>query len=602
MTAKQFYRAFEDRHRGPRELIKGRQKVYLPFIEPLKALYSNCPALDLGCGRGEWLEVLLESGFEARGVDLDEGMLEACNVLKLPAEQGEALEVLKSLADESLVLVSGFHIAEHIPFANLQRLVHEALRVLKPAGLLILETPNPENLVVGTSNFYLDPTHERPIPPLLLSFLVEHTGFARYKLLRLQESPELAKAEHVGLMNVLGGASPDYAIVAQKVAPADQITLFDPVFGKEYGLALDMLANRYDAGLQRRFLDLTEKLDSTVESEMALFDQTRHAEDLATQVHSDVISLELRIGQVETTAAQLRLQLEEASAKIEKAESRALEADQALKENAARAFQAELKQAAVEAINETLQQQAQQATSELLDRYKNEQRLEFSLARAEEKLSHTERQLSEAEQDKVRLGNELQASQECVRQLKAQLRQTQEQLNQSLANAHHWYLQANAHEVQAKEVLNSTSWRITRPLRLLMARVRCLKGELVRLARRLLRPFITAAMRWVMGRPELKQRLTNRLRRHPLLFQHLKLFALNRGLLGPLPSFPNSQPQPQPQQAGPVMHAPDISTSVQPSTSQAVEPGQIEDLSMLSPRARQIYMQLRNAVREKGAH
>lgn len=598
MTAKQFYRAFEDRHRGPRELIKARQKVYLPFIEPLKTLYSNCPALDLGCGRGEWLEVLLENDFEARGVDLDEGMLEACNTLKLPAEQGEALEILKSLADESLVLISGFHIAEHIPFANLQRLVHETLRVLKPAGLLILETPNPENLVVGTSNFYLDPTHERPIPPLLLSFLVEHTGFARFKLLRLQESPDLAKAEHVGLMNVLGGVSPDYAIVAQKIAPADQIILFDTVFGKEYGLALDMLANRYDAGLQRRFLELTEKLDSTVESEMALFGQTRHAEDLATKVHSDVISLELRIGQVEVMAAQLRLQLEEAGARIEKAESRSLEADQSLKESAARVLQAELAQAAVKAINETLQQQAQQATSELLERYKSEQRLELSLERVQEKLSHTERQLSEVEQDKVRLGNELQASQECARQLDTQLRKTQEQLNQSLANAHYWYLQANAHEAQVKDVLNSISWRVTKPLRLLMIRVRRVRGGLARLARRLLRPFLTATMRWVMGRPELKRRLTSRLRHHPVLFQHLRLFALNRGLLGPLPSFLNPQPQP----AGPVMHAPDISTSVQPSTSQAMEPGQIEDLSMLSPRARQIYMQLKNAIREKGAH
>ncbi|MFB8831468.1 class I SAM-dependent methyltransferase [Azotobacter sp. CWF10] len=220
-----FYRAFEERLRGSRELIKERQAVYLSFIEPLKALYSSCPALDLGCGRGEWLEILLENGFEARGVDLDQGMLEVCSTLNLPAEQGEALDTLKRLADESQVLISGLHIAEHMSFECLQQLVAEALRVLKPAGLLILESPNAENLVVGTNNFYFDPTHERPVPHLLLSFLTEHTGFARFKLLRLQEPAALEKAERIALMNVLAGVSPDYAIVAQKAAPAEQMAL-----------------------------------------------------------------------------------------------------------------------------------------------------------------------------------------------------------------------------------------------------------------------------------------------------------------------------------------------------------------------------------------
>ena len=73
-----FYRAFEDRYRGSRDLIKSRLRVYLPFVEPLKALYSDCIAVDLGCGRGEWLELLKEKGIGAHGVDLDDGMLSAC--------------------------------------------------------------------------------------------------------------------------------------------------------------------------------------------------------------------------------------------------------------------------------------------------------------------------------------------------------------------------------------------------------------------------------------------------------------------------------------------------------------------------------------------
>ena len=74
MTA-DFYQKFEEIHRGSRELIKTRQKIYLPFIQPLKSIYEDCRVIDLGCGRGEWLELLKESGFAAQGVDQDEGML-----------------------------------------------------------------------------------------------------------------------------------------------------------------------------------------------------------------------------------------------------------------------------------------------------------------------------------------------------------------------------------------------------------------------------------------------------------------------------------------------------------------------------------------------
>lgn len=83
------------------------------------------------------------------------------------------------------------HIVEHIPFEDIQTLVQEAFRVLTPAGLLILETPNPENIQVATSGFYIDPTHTRPIPSQLLSFLPEYYGFKRTKILRLQEENNL---------------------------------------------------------------------------------------------------------------------------------------------------------------------------------------------------------------------------------------------------------------------------------------------------------------------------------------------------------------------------------------------------------------------------
>ncbi|MDT8322081.1 MAG: class I SAM-dependent methyltransferase, partial [Xanthomonadales bacterium] len=200
-----FYAAFEERHRGPRELVLSRLEAYRPFIEPLTGLYKNPRAIDLGCGRGEWLELVSQLGYQAVGVDLDDGMLESCRKLSLNAQKEDALQFLKAQKDNSCVVVSAFHLIEHVQFDVLQELVEQSLRVLKPGGLLIMETPNPENLIVAGVNFYLDPTHQKPIPPDLLSFIPEHYGFERVKILRLQHDPNLADRKDPSLLDVLGG-------------------------------------------------------------------------------------------------------------------------------------------------------------------------------------------------------------------------------------------------------------------------------------------------------------------------------------------------------------------------------------------------------------
>lgn len=256
----EFYPAFENRHRGSRELIRGRLTVYLPFIKPLLELYQPAAALDLGCGRGEWLELLRDNNFQPYGVDLNSGMLAACTERGLSVTHGDAIAYLKSLGDDSQCIVSGFHIAEHITFDDLETLISQSLRVLKPGGLLILETPNPENVVVGTSSFYLDPTHQRPIPPPLLSFLAEHLGFTRVHTVRLQEQYDIHENSNIGLMDVLDGVSPDYSVVAQKAAAPAILANFDVPFAIHYGIELHELAARYDSKLDRRMSLMDQRL------------------------------------------------------------------------------------------------------------------------------------------------------------------------------------------------------------------------------------------------------------------------------------------------------------------------------------------------------
>ena len=283
MTDKNFYSTFSDRHRGSRDLVKSRLAAdYLPFLEAIKPLYSDCPALDLGCGRGEWLELLEARGFAPHGIDLDEGMLAACRERGFSVEQQDATTAFTPLADESQVVVSGFHLVEHLPSESLQNLVGEAFRVLKPGGLLILETPNPENILVSTSGFFLDPTHQRPIPLHLLKFFAEYYGFARVKVLRLHESSGIASKSAVTLLEVLGGASPDYAVIAQKRGNEAQMAMTSAPFAQEKGVTLEALSAKYD----------------------------RQAESRINQVESRITQAETRIAQAESRALHAEMELQ----------------------------------------------------------------------------------------------------------------------------------------------------------------------------------------------------------------------------------------------------------------------------------------------------
>lgn len=244
-----FYRALEEKHRGSRGEIQSRLSVYLPYLQPLLAKYGHLPVFDMGCGRGEWLELLGQHRILASGADLDAGMLEACRQRGLDVSQTDALAFLASRPDHSLLALTGFHIAEHLTFDQLQAVFAEARRVLHPEGLLILETPNPENLTVGSSSFYLDPTHQRPLPIGLMQFLAEYHGFDQVAVLRLQEEARLQVEGTLVLYDVLAGVSPDYALLARP--ESSEITI--PAFDTLRGVSLYELATRYEQQIQRRF-------------------------------------------------------------------------------------------------------------------------------------------------------------------------------------------------------------------------------------------------------------------------------------------------------------------------------------------------------------
>jgi O-antigen chain-terminating methyltransferase len=218
-----FYMVFEDHFRGSREDILKRLEDYLPLVEDcLSSVEQEGLVLDLGCGRGEWLELLVTRGVKACGIDNNAGFLVLCEQLKLDVVESDALEYLRSLPDASVSIVSGFHIIEHLRFDVLMSLVDEVQRVLQPGGMVIFETPNPKNLIVGACNFYADPTHVRQIFPDLLEFVMQSRGYRDVELRYLNPHPpaqQLFTEEAPMLAAQLNGllsCARDFAVVAYK--------------------------------------------------------------------------------------------------------------------------------------------------------------------------------------------------------------------------------------------------------------------------------------------------------------------------------------------------------------------------------------------------
>jgi len=178
------YLDFENRFRGGEEQVREEQRKYLSF-------FTGCHrVVDIGCGRGEFLELLRERGAaEAYGIDIDDDMLEHCREKGLTVIKEDGLSHLKSLEDETLDGIFISHVAEHLTPADFQALVGEAYRTLRDRGALAAETLNP-GCLWGLTTFTIDLTHKTPIHPLTFRFLLEAQGFRDIAVLNRQYLPE----------------------------------------------------------------------------------------------------------------------------------------------------------------------------------------------------------------------------------------------------------------------------------------------------------------------------------------------------------------------------------------------------------------------------
>ncbi|CAH2771095.1 MAG: hypothetical protein CBARDCOR_1234 [uncultured Caballeronia sp.] len=331
MVTDDFYRALENRFRGSRDLIKARQSVYLPVIE---ALLQRIPKkiIDIGCGRAEWLELLAGRGLKAVGLDLNDEFVATGQQAGLSVIKGDATDYLGQQPDQSYALVSAFQVVEHLGFEKLLTLMKEAHRVLDDDGAMLLETPNPANLVVGACNFYLDPTHERPIPSILLSFAAEFCGFERVVVVPvnrdfLQNDLELLPTELSGasVVNKVVSAldqnfmqAPDYAIIAFKKADNESIGIAESL-AKPSALPISQKETEDVNALFARALE-AEKERATLQG------KAERAAAEAAYARQRALESEARARDIQRSAEEAQWQMREIQGQLDLSRTRLLEA------------------------------------------------------------------------------------------------------------------------------------------------------------------------------------------------------------------------------------------------------------------------------------
>ena len=202
------YVGFEDHYRGTWEAIRKRQSDYVPLFE------GASDVLDIGCGRGEFLDLLREAGIAARGIDANPEMVEACRARGLAASTGDALASMEALPDGALGGLFSAQVVEHLPADKLVRLVRVAWRKLRPGSTIVIETINPACWLAFFETYLRDFTHVQPLHPETLSYLLAASGFHRPEIQYRSPLSEADRLRTLEVPDVASGAAVDARLIA----------------------------------------------------------------------------------------------------------------------------------------------------------------------------------------------------------------------------------------------------------------------------------------------------------------------------------------------------------------------------------------------------
>jgi SAM-dependent methyltransferase len=219
-----FYFELQGRFQSSEPDDISRLEMYRSVIANLDPRIPDAPWLDVGCGRGKWLRIGSDAGYRVAGVDSNPASIAQCREAGFEVTQSDALDFLRTVDDRTFAVVSAFHVLEHVPFSYCLNLVFQIARTLKPGGVLLIETPHPANLLMAAEQFWLDPTHQRPIPLPLMEFLFEYCGLSlahRFEINPRAEAEHLPfrEVELVNRLDLLLFGPQDYAIFGRRRHP-----------------------------------------------------------------------------------------------------------------------------------------------------------------------------------------------------------------------------------------------------------------------------------------------------------------------------------------------------------------------------------------------
>lgn len=217
------YAGFENRYRGSEQEIKKQQASYVSYFK------KGGKVLDLGCGRGEFIEILEENGIEAEGIDINGQMIEICRDKGLNCQKADILKKLAEYEDGTLGGIFSSQVIEHLSPSYLRRMIELAYFKLSPASHIVLETINSASVFSLVQIYFLDLSHQKPVHPQTLKFLLESTGFEKVeikysfplekeKLQDLPGSDEFTSIlnQNIDNLNKLLYAPPNYAAIGLK--------------------------------------------------------------------------------------------------------------------------------------------------------------------------------------------------------------------------------------------------------------------------------------------------------------------------------------------------------------------------------------------------
>ena len=229
-----FYTEFENNFRGTREQIINVLSNYDGLIDYILSIDTDPSLLDIGSGRGEWIQKCNAKGLKSIGLEINHKMVNDCKKLNLNIKEGDALSLLDEFSEDSFSIVSAFHVIEHMNNENINELLIKSKRILKPNGLLILETPSIDNFLVSTKSFHIDPTHINPVHPDLLAFIAKRIGFNKLKYYFINGGP-LQDSSPDTLTRFLNGVAQDLVLIASKSDSTD-----NKIFDKNNLITRDM--------------------------------------------------------------------------------------------------------------------------------------------------------------------------------------------------------------------------------------------------------------------------------------------------------------------------------------------------------------------------